>query len=108
MWTPALLNNMVADDPLDVVEASHAGVPSLMPAPGRAAIDGSVAPELVVQEFASPDAWATSLQHLFDAERTRSMLARHEALRSHAVHGAVAAQAAMQRFVGWATYRAVG
>ncbi len=107
-WTPALSNGVLADDALDAFEASYAGVPSLMPLPGRAALDGFVAPELLVRDFETRAEWVASFQRLLDDNSLRSMLARYEALRSHAVHGAVAAQAVVHRFLGWAFYRSVG
>ena len=107
-WTPALSNGVLVDDRARRLRGSHAGVPSLMPVPGRAAVDGFVAPQLLVQDFETPDAWAASFQRLIDDVSMRSMLSRQEALRSHAVHGAVAARAVVQRFLGWAFYCPVG
>jgi hypothetical protein len=108
VWTPALLRDSFDDDLGPFVETSHAGVPSVLPAPGRAVIDGSVDPELVVSNWEAADSWVAAVRRLLDDEGARSARAREAANWSHAVHGPSASTAAVHRFLGWASYGAAG
>ena len=71
LWAPAMFDGTFADDTRDFVEASHAGVPSVLPAPSRPAIDGYVAPELVISDFESAGDWASAVRRLIDDEHER-------------------------------------
>jgi hypothetical protein len=108
VWTPALLRDCFDDDLGPFVETSHAGVPSVLPAPGRAVIDGYVNAELVVSDWEAADGWVAAVHRLLDDEGARSARAREAANWSHAIHGPNASMAAVHRFLGWASYGTAG
>ncbi|MGH8979246.1 MAG: hypothetical protein ACRDV7_14295 [Acidimicrobiia bacterium] len=106
LWVPALFDGAFADDTRDFIEASHAGVPSVLPAPSRPAIDGYVPPEVVISDFERPGAWASALRRLIDDEHERADRSLQAARRSHAVDGPIASQSIVNRFLGWTSHGA--
>ena len=61
LFTPAAVGEELADDLLPFTEAGYAGVPTVLPSPARPAIDGFVAPALVVQDPDEPEQWSAAL-----------------------------------------------
>jgi hypothetical protein len=106
LWAPAMCDGTFADDTRDFVEASHVGVPSVLPAPSRSAIDGYVAPELVISDFERSGAWASALRRLIDDEHELADRSLRAARRSHAVDGPITSQSIVNRFLGWTSYGA--
>ncbi|MGH8983611.1 MAG: hypothetical protein ACRDY6_07010 [Acidimicrobiia bacterium] len=104
LWTPPMIEGEVLDDLRGFVEASYAGVPTVMPAPIRTAVDGWVRPEILVAGVDDPEDWMAAVRTLIDDEERRARLSAEAARMSRAVWGPVAWRAAMNRFVGWALY----
>jgi len=101
VWTPPLVASEVADDLGALAEASCAGVPSIVPASGRAAIDGHVPPDLVVERAERPEDWIAALQVLLDDEQRRTQRSREVLRHAGTLYGALASKSAVERFLGW-------
>ena len=104
LWTPPILAGEVVDDLGSLAEVSCAGVPSVLPAASRGAIDGHVATELVVTDEERAEEWATALHGLLDDEQLRAQRSRETFFQSRTIHGSVASKAVVDRFLGWVLY----
>jgi hypothetical protein len=105
LWTPNVQGGAVAEDLRAYIEASHAGVPTVMPLSARAAIDGHGSPPLVVQSPGQPEQWAAALRHVIDSPTTRASRAKEARERSDAVDSAAASRTIVNRLMGWAFYQ---
>jgi hypothetical protein len=106
LFTPAVIGEGLADDLLPFTEAGHAGVPTVLPAPVRAAIDGFVAPALVVQDANEPEQWSAALHHVLENTRRRAQLSAEASRRADSVDAAATSKAIVNRLVGWARFGA--
>jgi len=104
VWTPRIIGREHVDDLGTLVEASFAGVPSLLPLPARRAMDGVAATEFLVSRYDEPEGWAAALSRLLGEDRTLSLAAREARRWSHTVHGPAACRASVNRLLGWARY----
>jgi hypothetical protein len=101
-WSAHVLTPGDDGPPIEIalVEAAHAGVPTLLPVATARAVGGLADPLLVVDEPATPDAWAGPLQLLLagDDRPARSVwaLAAADALEQDAATDLVVA-----RLLGW-------
>ena len=105
VWTPRIIGREIMDDLGKLVEASFAGVPSVLPLPARRAMDGVAAKDVVVTRYNEPDGWAETVRRLLDDDRKRAESAVEARRWSQTVHGAQASRAAVNRLLGWAQYR---
>jgi hypothetical protein len=104
VWTPRLVGGEVVDGVLPFLEASAAGVPSVMTANARAFVDGWVSHEVVVEQAGDPDEWATRLLALLDDDRHRTYQGAEARRRAGALLSPAASLAAMERFLGWLSW----
>jgi hypothetical protein len=105
VWTPRLVCGELVDDLGKLIEASFAGVPSVLPLPARRAMGGVAGNDFVVSRYEEPEGWATALSRLLGDDGKRT-LGAHEARRwSHTVHGSPACRASVNRLLGWARYQ---
>jgi hypothetical protein len=104
VWTPRIVGGEHVDDLGTLVEASFAGVPSLLPLPARRAMDGVSATEFMVSRYDEPEGWAAALSRLLGEDRTRTLAAREARRWAHTVHGSAACRASVNRLLGWARY----
>jgi hypothetical protein len=102
VWTPPLLGGEVADDALPFVEVSYAGVPSVLSAASRGAIEGHLPAELVVLRMDQSEEWAEPVRMLVDDQQKRAQRSSEAVRRSHALYGPSASKAVVNRFLGWA------
>ena len=105
VWTPRLVGGELVDDLGKLIEASFAGVPSVMPLPARRAMGGITANDLVVSRYEEPDGWTATLSRLLGDDRMRALGAREARRWSYTVHGAPACRASVNRLLGWARYQ---
>jgi hypothetical protein len=103
LWTPPIVGGEAADEFAAVIEAGCAGVPSVMPASAREAVEGYVSPELFVTRIDEPDEWAAALGILLD-ERVQAQRSAEALRRSLAVQSPATSRAVVNRFLGWALY----
>lgn len=104
LFTPEMIGDEVADDLGRFLEASLAGVPSVLPLAARRAIDGHPSPQLVVRDPDDPAAWLEVLRNVLrhDDKRARR---RDETLRyTTSVNSYASSRAVVNRFMGWALY----
>jgi hypothetical protein len=104
LWTPNVQGAAVAEDLRAYVEASHAGVPTVLPLGARVAIDGHASPPLVVHSPDQPEQWTAALRHVLDSPTTRAWRAKEARERSDAVDSATASSTIVNRLLGWAHY----
>ena len=104
VFTPAIVDGVVAGDAGILAEAAYAAVPSILPLPARAASDGHGAADLTIANYDDPQAWTAALRPLLDDEPKRLHCAHEAARWSTAVHAPSAAKATANRFLGWALY----
>jgi hypothetical protein len=105
VWTPRIIGREIMDDLGKLIEASFAGVPSVLPLPARRAMDGVVAKDVVVSRYNEPDGWMQTVRRVLDDDRKRAEFAVEARRWSQTVHGAEASRAAVNRLLGWAQYR---
>jgi hypothetical protein len=105
VWTPRIVGGEHVDDLGTLVEASFAGVPSLLPLPARRAMDGVSAKEFMVSRYDESEGWAAALSRLLVEDRARAVAAREARRWSQTVHGSVACGASVNRLLGWARYQ---
>jgi hypothetical protein len=104
LWTPDIQGGLVADDLRAYVEASHAGVPTVLPLAARVAIDGHGSPPLVVQAPDQPEQWTVALRHVLDSPPRRRSRANEASDRADAVDSSAASKTVVNRLIGWALY----
>jgi hypothetical protein len=104
LWTPEIRDGMVADDLRAYLEASHAGVPTVLPSAARVAIDGHASPPLVVHAPDEPEQWTAALRHVLDSPSHRGSRAKEASDRSDAVESSAASKTVVNRLIGWALY----
>jgi hypothetical protein len=102
VWSPSLVNGGIADEPRPFIEASAAGVPTVLPEPIEAAIGEYPLPGRFVQSLHGADGWSLTLRSLLDDEETWSGQSREAARWFDAMHGPAASDVAVNRFLGWA------
>jgi hypothetical protein len=105
IWTPALVDGLVADDARSFVEVSGVGVPTVLPEPVLALIGGYPPPGLLVREFGRADEWIESIRSVLESESTRSRLSRAAIQRFDTMNGAAASAITVNRLLGWALYK---
>jgi hypothetical protein len=105
LWSPPMLDRCVADNTLPLVEASAVGVPTVLPEPAVTDVGGYPFPGLPVQRFDRADDWLARLRLLLDDEATLSAQSRAALQHFDSTHGPAVADAAVNRFLGWALYR---
>lgn len=105
VWTPRLVCGELVDDLGKLIEASFAGVPSVMPAPARRAMGGVTANDLVVSRYEEPEGWTATLSRLLGDDGKRALGAREARRWSYTVHGSPACRASVNRLLGWARYQ---
>jgi hypothetical protein len=105
IWTPALLDGLVADDARSFVEVSGVGVPTVLPEPVQALIGGYPSPGLLVREFDRADAWIDPIRSVLESESTRSRLSSAAIQRFDTMHGTIASAITVNRFLGWSFYK---
>jgi hypothetical protein len=101
LWSPPVLDRGVADDTRAFMEASAVGVPTVLPKPAAIAIGGYPS-GLMVEQFHLAEAWIAQVRSLLDEDNGRSRQSREATHRFDAMHGSAAADAAVNRFLGWA------
>jgi hypothetical protein len=106
LWTPDIEGGMVAEDLRAYVEASHAGVPTVLPLAARVAIDGHGSPPLVVHAPDQPEQWTAALRHVLESPPRRGSRAKEASDRSDSVDSGAASRTVVNRLVGWALYEA--
>ncbi len=104
LWTPDVRGGMVNDDLRAYVEASHAGVPTVLPFPAGVAIDGHASPWLVVQAPDQPEQWTAALRHVLDSPPRRASRGKEASDRAATADGFAASKTIVNRLVGWALY----
>jgi hypothetical protein len=106
VWTPTFAGGELDGESRAFEVVSYLGVPSVLPAEAARVIDGVFSPFVLVESLDHPDAWADALHHVLD-DATRRTLRTQEALRrADALDSPETASTFVNRFLGWATYRA--
>jgi hypothetical protein len=105
VWTPPLAGDDVADDTRAVVEASLGGVPVVTSQSAGAAVEGHIAPDLVVGDPTLAEEWEAALRLVLDEPETRTRISREVVRHARNVYGPVAFRATANRLYGWAAYR---
>lgn len=104
LFTPTVVDEEVADDLRCFVEASCAGVPSVLPVAARRAIDGHPSPQLVVRDPQDVHAWLGALRNVLGPRKRRARRVEETVRHGISVAGSAASRAVAGRFVGWAMY----
>jgi hypothetical protein len=104
VWTPRLVGGEVVDDIRPLLEASSAGVPSVLPVAARSSMDGFAGNKLVVSRADEPEGWAAALGRLLDDDGMRAGAGAEARRWASAVHGAPACRMTVNRVLGWAQY----
>jgi hypothetical protein len=102
LFTPAFLGDEPLDDMLPFTEVAQAGVPTIMPAAARAAVDGFVSPALLVGDPNDPEEWSVALQQVVESTQRRGTLSIEVRQRADAINTAATSKAMINRLVGWA------
>ena len=104
LLTPTIVAEEVVGDLREFVEATCAGVPSVLPAAARRAIDGHPSPQLVVRDVKDPKAWRAALRNVLGDAHRRARRVEETVRHGLAVNGAAASRSVVDRFIGWALY----
>jgi hypothetical protein len=100
-WTPGAVDADIASDLLPLVDASCAGVPTVVAARLRPSLEGPYARELLVDDEKDAADWARRLRPLLDDQQAWEQRAAAAARTADALHGPAAAEAVANRFLGW-------
>jgi glycosyltransferase involved in cell wall biosynthesis len=104
VWTPPLAGDDVAVDTRPVVEASLSGVPVVTSATASRAVEGHVAPDLVIADASTAVEWERALGLVLDDPEKRMRISRKVARHARNVYGPVAFKATANRLYGWAAF----
>jgi hypothetical protein len=105
VWSPPISDDGVVDNNLALVEASAAGVPTILPEVIGTAL-GYPAPGVLV-DCSDRAGWTAAVRLLLDDRATAGRESRAAMRRFDTTHGPAAADVAINRFLGWALYRGV-
>jgi hypothetical protein len=106
VWTPALSGGALAGETRPFEVMSYLGVPSVLPAAAALGVDGVFSPFVLVESPDRPEAWADALHHVLDNAARRTRRTREALRRADALDNPATAATVVNRFLGWATYRA--
>src|SRR5207302_212673 len=106
LFTPTVVDQELADDPLPFAQAGQAAVPTVLPMAARPAVDGFVAPALLVQDPDEPEQWSTALHHVLESTERRAQLSAEAGRRADAIDAAATSKAIVNRLMGWASFEA--
>ena len=108
LFTPLVVGEYVADDLRYFLEASFAGVPSVLPTTARHAIDGHPSPQLVVRDAQDPQDWLAVLWSVLGDGRRLNRRVVEALGHAVSVSGSAASRTIANRFAGWALYQGSG
>jgi hypothetical protein len=104
LWTPRIAGTDAIADIRNLVQASTAGVASVLPAAARKRMDGFAGNEIVVADHDEPEAWTDALRRLLDDDGRRAHAGAIARRWAHAVHGPTACRTSVNRLLGWARF----
>jgi len=105
-WTPGAVDADIASDLLPLVDASCAGVPTVVAARLRPSLEGPYARDLLVDDEKAAAEWVSRLQPLLDDPQVWEQRAAAAGRTADALHGPAAAEAVANRFLGWVALEA--
>jgi hypothetical protein len=106
LWIASRAQYETAGDLRPLIEAGMAGVPTVLAVADHAGHNDPVLHELLVERSAEAGQWIAQLQPLIENEDEQAELAGLVIRRSEALFGAATSGAVVNRFLGWALYRA--
>jgi hypothetical protein len=106
VWTPTFSCGELATDARRFEVVSYLGVPSVLPTAAALGADGGFSQFVLVEQPDRPDAWSDALHHVLDNASRRTRRTREALRRADALDSPATALTVVNRFLGWATYRA--
>lgn len=104
LWAPRIIADDVVDDLRPLVEASAAGLATILPLAARKCMDGVAANQLVVSRVSEAEGWAAVARRVLDDDRMRAHVALDARRWFRSVHGLAACRTSVNRLLGWARY----